>query len=91
MKRSRKDYIGERFGRLVAIAESDPKIRKDRNSPIRRLRCACDCGRVTIVTVPDLRSGNTISCGCYKPEAARVANSTHAPVNFSFARWPGYA
>lgn len=77
MKQPRKDYTGEKFGRLMVVAEVAPKIRKDRNSAIRRLECVCECGGQTTATVPDLRSGNTTSCGCYKIEATRLSNTTH--------------
>lgn len=39
--------------------------------------CRCECGNELVVTVPDLKSGNTISCGCWKLEATKRANSTH--------------
>lgn len=68
--------IGVKFGRLTAISEAEPKIRKDRNTTIRRMLCACECGSEVLVTVPDLRSGNTLSCGCVANEA-RKANKTH--------------
>lgn len=28
--------------------------------------CICDCGNTTVVRGTDLKSGNTMSCGCYK-------------------------
>lgn len=73
----RVNYIGQRFGRLEAIADANPKIRKDRGTQIRRMLCHCDCGAEAIVTVPDLKSGNTVSCGCYKIEATKKSNTTH--------------
>lgn len=75
--RPRIDYVGDKFGRLTAIAEADPKPRKDRpGSTIRCMECICECGTSTFVTVPDLKSGNTTSCGCAATEA-RKANKTH--------------
>jgi hypothetical protein len=53
-----------KFGKLTAIAEAEPRIRKDRGTVTRRMLCACVCGAEKIVTVADLRSGNTTSCGC---------------------------
>jgi hypothetical protein len=69
--------IGVKFGKLTAIAEAEPKIRKDRGTATRRMLCVCDCGAEKIVSVPDLRSGNTKSCGCYKAEAIKKSNTTH--------------
>ena len=71
------DCSGQRFGRLVALRETSPKIRKDRGTTIRRYSCQCDCGNSIDVTVPDLRSGNTVSCGCWKIEATKRSNTTH--------------
>ena len=58
------DLEGQRFGRLVA------------KTPVRKRRhrvswvCACDCGGQTEVTTSDLRSGHTVSCGCWRREAS---------------------
>lgn len=71
------DCAGQRFGRLIAIGETDPKIRKGRGTPIRRYLCKCDCGAETKVTVPDLRSGNTTSCGCFRADRRSQTNVTH--------------
>ena len=35
---------------------------------IRRWKCKCDCGNITIVRHGDLRNGSTVSCGCYNHE-----------------------
>lgn len=75
--RPRIDYTGQLFGKLTVLSEAIPKFRKDRNAAIRRLVCRCNCGNQMIVAVPDLKSGNTLSCGCYKIEATKRANSTH--------------
>lgn len=71
------DCTNVRFGRLVALSESVPKIRKDRGTKIRTYLCRCDCGAEITVTVPDLRSGNTNSCGCFRADRAIEVNRTH--------------
>lgn len=38
---------------------------------------SCDCGNTTTVTISDLRSGNTKSCGCQKGEGGRRSLTTH--------------
>lgn len=53
------DITGRRFGRLRAI----------RRSPIKsysssKWYCVCDCGNVTNVSINNLMSGGTKSCGC---------------------------
>jgi hypothetical protein len=60
---------GERFGRLVVIQSAERD--KWRNL---LWECQCDCGGFTLVTMHNLRSGNTRSCGCLKREA--LARST---------------
>jgi len=58
------DYTGKRFGRLVALEHVS-------SSPTR-WRCACDCGREALVTMQNLKEGNTISCGCYREEQRKT-------------------
>ena len=52
------ELIGERFGRLVVLADGSPE--KGR----RRVVCACDCGASIPVEPRSLRAGKTKSCGC---------------------------
>ena len=56
--------VGERFGRLIAV--EDTGERKQRQSV---WLCVCDCGRESVVQSGNLRSGNTMSCGCLQAEA----------------------
>jgi hypothetical protein len=57
-----KDLIGQRFGKLVVVAEAD-KIRRD-----RRWLCRCDCGKEKVIVGYSLKGGKTVSCGCRKSE-----------------------
>lgn len=53
---------GQRFGRLVVL---------DRAESIKNAaawRCQCDCGTVKVIRASALRSGATLSCGCYHRE-----------------------
>lgn len=59
----RRNYIGERFGRLTVMEEL-PSVRKN----VRRFKCKCDCGNETIVCFNDLVRNMTRSCGCYRKE-----------------------
>ncbi|MCO7127838.1 AP2 domain-containing protein [Sporolactobacillus shoreicorticis] len=54
------DITGQRFGRLIAIKEVE------RKNAIRRYLCHCDCGNEKVLTVKELRSGHTKSCGCLR-------------------------
>lgn len=58
MKRTAVDLTGQRFGRLLVLAEHH----RDRDGV--HWLCCCDCGRQAIVNGRKLRSGSTVSCGC---------------------------
>lgn len=64
----KKDYIGQRFGRLVVIGEVPIA---ERNCKTRLMICQCDCGNIVNVRAPNLASGNSTSCGCFAKENAR--------------------
>lgn len=70
---TRTDLTGQRFGRLVVIAEEarGPDRRK-------RWRCRCDCGAEVVVrSSSHLTSGNTRSCGCLHRDTARARHLAH--------------
>lgn len=54
------DKTGERYGRLIVIAQAPHKGRR-----IAWL-CRCDCGRDAVVVSHRLRARGTKSCGCAK-------------------------
>lgn len=54
--------IGQRYGRLVAIEEMQPR------KSLKVFKCICDCGNIIITQRANLRSGHTKSCGCLKKE-----------------------
>lgn len=54
---------GKRIGRLVVVGRAENSSQGQ-----ARWLCVCDCGNTNIVKGQDLRSGKTISCGCYKIE-----------------------
>lgn len=66
------DLTGLTFGRLYVIERSGQT--KSGNA---KWRCACSCGNICIVIGTSLRTGETVSCGCYGREQAIKANSTH--------------
>jgi very-short-patch-repair endonuclease len=55
------DLTGKKFGRLTVIERAV----SERPDTVK-WKCACDCGNIKIVSGRDLKSSNTISCGCYK-------------------------
>lgn len=66
---NRVDVAGQRFGKLVAIADADGPAKY----LSRPWRCLCDCGREVVVPVSWLRRGAQTSCGCsnrWKPRGS---------------------
>ena len=59
------DLTGKQFGRLAVLQRSKNIIYSSGRSATAWI-CECDCGRKTIVTTANLRSGHTTSCGCTK-------------------------
>lgn len=57
-----KSLVGQRFGRLVVIERCGSR-RSYIGDSRAQWKCKCDCGRDTLVTGPNLRNGQTKSCG----------------------------
>lgn len=67
------DLMGNRYGRLVVIGEASRG--KDNSA---RWVCKCDCGNVTNpIRATELNRGRTKSCGCFKVERIKEANTRH--------------
>jgi hypothetical protein len=64
---------GDRFGRLVVVAEA-PRERRLRPKE-RAYVCACDCGGEKIVGRGPLRGGAVLSCGCLRREVMAEARA----------------
>lgn len=78
------DLTGMRFGRLVALRYSR-KHEAASGAKQTLWLCRCDCGTEREFRLGDLRSGNTLSCGCLKSERVCQRNYRHG-----FSRWPEY-
>jgi hypothetical protein len=60
---STTDIAGQRFGRLIAVAE------RGRNKARQALwECLCDCGATIVALRGNLNSGKSKSCGCARRE-----------------------
>ena len=55
------NLIGERFGKLTVIKESEIK-----QNNLVTWECQCECGNTTLATTKNLRNGVKQSCGCLK-------------------------
>ncbi len=58
-----EDLAGRRFGRLTVL-------RRAEGPGIVRWHCRCDCGKETVVSAVQLKTGKTRSCGCMKNEVS---------------------
>ena len=66
------NLLGLQFGLLTVVARGKSSV--GGNS---RWACLCSCGKSTEVFAYNLKSGGTISCGCYGHNIAGKRNKTH--------------
>lgn len=64
------DLTGQRFGRWTVIDRAADHFTKS-GRPIVMWLCRCDCGNKRPVDGLSLRSGKSVSCGCYRIENSR--------------------
>jgi hypothetical protein len=62
-------HTGERYGRLT--------VAQDRLPGMPKVQVRCDCGKDLSVSLNNLRSGNTKSCGCLKTETTVAVSTRH--------------
>lgn len=72
------DLAGQKFGRLTVVERVGSK-----NGHSAWL-CKCDCGNEKVITANNLKD-NTISCGCYHKEIAKISNTIHGKTNTSLS------
>jgi|APGre2960657404_1045060.scaffolds.fasta_scaffold54728_2 hypothetical protein len=78
------DLTNQKFGRLTVIGQG-AHIGK-----AKAWNCICDCGNTKLVQTGNLRSGTTVSCGCFKHEQnkAQKSNTRHGKVKSStYVSW----
>jgi very-short-patch-repair endonuclease len=63
-------YLNKRFEKLVVTEVLD----EHGSNGHRYVECLCDCGTYTKVSIENLKSGNTTSCGCFKSEKTSERN-----------------
>jgi hypothetical protein len=68
---NRIDLTGQRFGRLLVISHAKTR------GKIAFWLCACDCGTEKVVNGGSLKSGHSISCGCFQKETTASRNFKH--------------
>lgn len=63
---------GQRVGRWLVVERGQ----NTRHGHARWI-CRCDCGRLKLVAVSSLRSGQSRSCGCLRREVLSAVRATH--------------
>lgn len=66
------DLTGQKFGRLTILEE----VGKYKNGD-RIVKCLCDCGNEVTVRLPHIKSGATVSCGCFHRETTADRNKKY--------------
>lgn len=85
---TRKDMVGQRFGRLIIIAPAGhQRYKKERKSKPALWLCRCDCGNEIIRQGIYIRKGNNVSCGCTRNEM--IAGIGASSVQDSHPNWKG--
>jgi len=69
------DLTGKRFGRLTVIRQGP------RKNGLLYWECKCDCGNIRYHRNCELKSGQIISCGCYRKEYMRKKSTKHGLYN----------
>jgi hypothetical protein len=67
---------GTRFGQLVVSGEASSR------GGHRHLTCVCACGAEVIVSLSNLRTGNSTSCGCLQRKALADSNRQRAEAGY---------
>lgn len=70
MSRHVKDEAGNTYKRLRVLS------RYPSAKPYAIWLCQCECGAVVAVPGKDLRSGRTVSCGCWRAEQCRIMSKS---------------
>lgn len=72
----RRDLSGQRFGRLLVVAEA-PNKRDSDGASVTAWLCRCDCGQEKAIRTKGLIKGITTSCGCFRRELLVKRNTKH--------------
>lgn len=61
------DLTGKKFGRLLVLERCENHIQPNGQIKVQWL-CKCDCGKKIKVQGSNIKSGHTVSCGCFDKE-----------------------
>lgn len=68
------DGMGARYGRLIVIGRVHVGAGRDGRYD---WRCRCDCGTIVVVRQRHLKTGHTVSCGCFNRERVSATHRKH--------------
>ena len=69
--------INQVFGKLKVIEEADPYV-SPKGVKQRKWLCECECGTRKRVLQQALKSGSTVSCGCYNASKNKTHNKSNS-------------
>lgn len=69
-----EDLTGKTFGKLTVIKRLGAVKIGSKSQYSQLWECVCECGNITKVNSRDLKSGNTVSCGCIQGEKLRESH-----------------
>lgn len=73
----KENLLGQKFARLLVIAEAEPVGARRRPAWL----CQCDCGTQKVVKSEELKNGDTKSCGCLNDEKRKErVSQLYAPL-----------
>src|SRR5580698_9327625 len=72
IKGRKRDLTGQVFTWLTVLRRAPRGKSYDARYHVR-----CQCGKETVVYALALRSGQSKSCGCYRPQMSKITNRTH--------------
>lgn len=76
---------GDRFGKLVVIAEAESRIdSKTGYKKDKMYLCRCDCGNEITVRATRLAQGQTENCGCLTKSARNKERQDFSPTPASY-------
>lgn len=75
-------YVGQKFGRWSVVGD---EVKLGHHYAYE---CECECGTRKIIRSYQLRSGKSLSCGCYRFERISETNTSHGMTNTpEFSSW----
>lgn len=78
------DLVGEKFWKLTVLERVE-----NSNTGKSQWLCKCDCGNKVIVIGPNLKNGNTRSCGCWRMSEDKKDYNGHIWKTRLYSIWCG--